>query len=155
MKCVQPVGKTCGPGQTLQGSTCVCLPGYSWVSSAQCIKCPSTSSWNGQTCACRNGFELKNNQCVRLSCGPGQILEGNSCVCLPGYIWVSSIKCIKCQPNSFWNGERCACNNNYYLLNGICTRCPPNSSYNSTTKTCVCNPPLFLNGQRCTSCKSN
>lgn len=93
--------------------------------------------WTGYRCSCRVGFKLDitTGQCIRINlvipvnpipvvpvvprCRENEVLSFNLCVCIQGFAKNQHGRCVpvfnnECQPNSYFDGQRCVCNDGYY-----------------------------------------
>lgn len=90
--------------------------------------------WTGYRCSCRVGFKLDitTGQCVRINlvipanpipvaprCKKNEVLSFNVCVCIQNFAKNQHGRCVpvfntECQPNSYFDGQRCVCNDGYY-----------------------------------------
>jgi len=129
---------TCPSYSSPINGNCVCQSGYLQMVDGTCSpKCGSLESYNPTTnqCECLNGLARINGNCGL--CSPNTYLQGGSCysctanaqlmggkcVCGPGYI--ADTYGTICVP--------CSSQNNSFLLNGYCVKCPYGQIYNQQT----------------------
>lgn len=115
---------------------CVCVDGTHLINN-KCQACPSGKVFDGTQCA--------NEVIVDApKCGSNQVFVNNECVCADGFYLING-ECLSCPANTKWNGVycdcqtsnasqwcfgkpytiynagSCNCENNYIMVNGLCT----------------------------------
>ena len=165
-RCETP--KPCGNFEYWCGTSCVCNSGYYRVNGVcvpilEPLTCPANSISNGVNCQCIPGFfPIISGTCSR--CPVGTYWDGVKCdvgdyACSPGYKWdTASKKCILivplCNPNEYWDGITCRCQQGYFYIGGECKSCPYGTFFDGLN--CVvgtggaCTDPYsFFNGYSC------
>jgi len=117
------------------GTGCSCLPGYTLLTTYQCIPMttvPSNCSGqnviqNGTACICSPGTYNISGKCQ--SCLSGFSFNGTQCAQTP-----------QCPANSALaaNNTQCVCNSGFMNISGVCTQCQSNQYYNTQLQTCSC-----------------
>jgi hypothetical protein len=118
-------------------TSCYCLNGYSWVSTAcvadgsggsttyNCATIANTAGNNGSGCICITGFYWVSGYCYRncslIAFSTGVNNSTDSCVCQTGYVW---------------NSPQCLSNSSSGTIN--CSNIPNSLGVNNGTNSCWC-----------------
>ena len=131
----------------------------SYTSAGWCAQCAQgfTLSQDGRSCLstdnncvmyspvgvctqCRNGYDLVNNWCTLLPTGCSRFLSALKCQCLPSFIQVGDLVCVREVPNcQIYNSTGCQiCLTSFYLWNNNCISVPLFcNQYDQSTGRCL------------------
>jgi hypothetical protein len=123
-----------GTSASADQSKCICGSNQMFSKvSFTCLTCPANSipSSDQLGCMCNAGFNVVNNACAPIqTCQVNQVLSGNLCVCISGFV---------------------------YNINGACTKCPSGTSASTDQSKCICGPNQMWNKTTfaCVLCPTN
>ena len=147
-----PAPETCPANSVTNGVNCQCLPGYYPITPGTCSQCPTGTHWNGQKCAigdyeCSGGYrwDITLRTCVLIVplCNPNEYWDGITCRCQQGFFPIN-FECKPCLPGTFFDGNSCVTGNGPQCSD-------PYSFFNGIS--CVCLPGFWpLVDGRCITC---
>jgi len=148
-QCDWTLGYYGSPGSCIY---CYLLSNTIYPATSKGCTCARGYKWNGTQCICDTtnaAFISSSGQCIDCNIIAGAfpiIVSGNSCVCLHGLIWNSTL-------------QQCSCDftQNFWVINGACIDCGalPNTNGQATSSGCQCMPTLiWISSKNACGCPS-